>query len=142
MSMWFLWIKNSTHNHFSTLSCSHSALQKLAMINEILTEIINLSHSWIISKQILTILWYNDDSDNSTFKESDIYNVKTNLHWKTLESFTLIQALLQNLHCLEWSCKYLKNQQDHVTHLFFTKDSSEKLLKLNHEIFIINCIYC
>jgi len=25
--------------------------------------------------------------------------------------------------------------------LFFTKDSSEKLLKLNHEIFIMNCIY-
>ncbi len=75
------------------------------------------------------------------FKAVDIYNVKTALRHDALESFTFIQALIQNLHHDVWHCEYLKNQLNQVTHLFFIKKISKKLLKTNLKILIMNFIY-
>ncbi len=75
------------------------------------------------------------------FKAADIYNAKTALCRDILDSFTFIQALLQNLHREAWHCEYLKNQLNRVTHLFFMKNILKKLLKINLKILIMNCIY-
>ncbi len=91
-------IKNPTYNHTSTLLESHLALRKLTIIDEIQAKIAKQSRTRITSKQILTTLCIDENSNNSMFKLSDIYNVKVAIRRHALESVTLIQALLQNLH--------------------------------------------
>ena len=130
--------QNSAHNHGPTLSESHSALRKLTLINQIKDDIANQNRARITSRQILTALWLDSDSNNSMFKAADIYNVKTALRHDALKSLTFIQALIQNLHRDVWHCKYLKNQLNQVTHLFFIKKISKKLLKINSKILIMN----
>ena len=88
----------STHNHDSTLFESHLALRKLTLINQIKESITNQNHARITLRQILTTLQLDSDLNNLMFKAADIYNVKTALHCNALNSFTFIQALIQNLH--------------------------------------------
>ncbi len=138
---WLLRIEDSAHNHDSILPESHSALRKLTLINQIKDDIANQSRARITLRQILTALRLDSDSNNSMFKAADIYNVKAALRRDALESLTSIQALIQNLHRDVWHCEYLKNQLNRVTHLFFIKKISKKLLKINLKILIMNFIY-
>jgi hypothetical protein len=34
-----------------------------------------------------------------------------------------------------------KDDENHITHLFFVKETSEIVLKINYKILIMNCIY-
>jgi hypothetical protein len=138
---WLLRIEDSAHNHDSILFESYSALWKLTLINQIKDDIANQSRARITLRQILTALRLDNDSNNSMFKAADIYNVKTALRRDALESFTSIQALIQNLYRDVWHCEYLKNQLNRVTHLFFIKKISKKLLKTNLKILIMNFTY-
>ncbi len=111
------------------------------MTDEIQKKIAKQSRTRITPKQILIILRINENSNNSVFKTSNIYNAKALIRRQALESLTLIQALLQNLYRLKWHCEYLKNYLDRVIHLFFIKNIFKQMLKINWEMLIINCIY-
>jgi hypothetical protein len=138
---WLLRIENPAHNHCPTLPGSHPALRKLALTNQIKANIAHQSRSRITPKQILTTLRLDSDPENPMFKPADIYNAKAALRRDTLSSLTPIQALLQNLHREAWHCEYLKDQMDRVTHLFFMKNTSVELLKINSEVPIMDCTY-
>jgi hypothetical protein len=62
----------------------------------------------------------------------------------TLNHNTLIltQFLLKNLNRNNWYYKYRIISLKHkITHLFFVKKHTSKLLKNNWEVFLMNCIY-
>jgi hypothetical protein len=41
----------------------------------------------------------------------------------------------------KWIFDFKKNEHDHITHLFFIRKSFETLIKSNHEVILMNCIY-
>ncbi len=58
-----------------------------------------------------------------------------------LNSLTSIQILIHEFDQNDWNFQLQKNDQDQITHLFFSKDSSQELLKTNYEVLIMNCTY-
>ncbi len=40
-----------------------------------------------------------------------------------------------------WTFSFRKDRLNQITHLFFFKESSQKILKVNYEVLIMNCIY-
>jgi hypothetical protein len=74
-------------------------------------------------------------------KSRDIYNLKTKLRREFLELLSSIQALIRELNQENWTYAMQKNHENHITHLFFVKMSSEILLKINYEVLIMNCTY-
>jgi hypothetical protein len=75
------------------------------------------------------------------FKARNIYNVKTQMRRKTLESLTFVQTLIRELDQDDWVYQFQKNMNNQIIHLFFIRDTSQIMLKTNFEVFIINCIY-
>ena len=41
----------------------------------------------------------------------------------------------------EYHLQYEKNEADQITRLFFSKISSQHILKINHEVLLMNCTY-
>ncbi len=81
--------------------------------------------------------------DSSLFKSRDIYNLKAKLRREDLESLTLIQALMRELNNQndDWISSFQKNARDQITHLFFIKESCQFILKINHEVLVLDCTY-
>ncbi len=85
----------------------------------------------------------NLDADliNSIFQTRDIYNFKAQLRRDILDSLTSVQILIRKLNESDWMFQLQKNIENQITHLFFNKNSCQNMLKDNHEILIMNCIY-
>jgi hypothetical protein len=79
--------------------------------------------------------------DSSIFKSRDIYNLKAKLRRENLESLTLIQALMRELNQDDWISFFSKNARNQITHLFYIKESCQFILKINHEVLVLNCTY-
>jgi hypothetical protein len=153
-SSWLLKVINSKHNHFFSLVDAHFVLRKMTMTFEVKNEIscqliVQIASSQIISSlRIIDFIidWDNMNLENSRiinfmFKSRDIYNMKAQLRREAFDLLTLIQALIQELNRDDWTYDLQKDENNQVTHLFFSKESSQSLLKKNFEILIMNCIY-
>ncbi len=130
-------------------------LRKMTMTSEIKSEISRQLIVQIASSQILSSLrvedsitefddWENSENlriINLMFKSRDIYNVKAQLRREILDSLTSIQVLIQELDRDAWMYALQKNDDNQITHLFFSKESSQSILKKNYEVLIMNCIY-
>jgi hypothetical protein len=58
-----------------------------------------------------------------------------------LESMTSVQTLMHELDTDDWTYSFRKNRFNQVSHLFFSRKSSQIILKTNYEVLIMNCIY-
>lgn len=138
---WALEVVNSHHNHDASLAESHSALRKLTMIEEIKTDVSRQLTVHTASFKILSTLRVEFDHSNSMIKSRDIYNMKAQMRRDTLSSLTSMQALMQELNQKDWTFNYQKNVRNQITHLFFVRKTSQELLKINHEVLVMNCTY-
>lgn len=138
---WILTVENPSHNHLPTLAGSHPALRKLALTEKVVDVIKRQSRINIAPAKIITSLRLDTDEENPMFKPQDIYNAKTDLKRRQLGSFTPVQALMHQLDRKDWTYNYDKNNADQIIRLFFSKGSSEKILKTNSEVLIIDCTY-
>jgi hypothetical protein len=151
--IWFLKIANEKHNHEVSLINAHLVLRRIIMNEEVKVEFSRESRVQTTSSRILFSLrisdsiieWNNDfensQSLNSMFKRRDIYNLKAQMRRDTLNSLTLIQALIQKLNKRNWLYAMQKNNQNWITHLFFVRDETQASLKTYYEVLIMNCTY-
>lgn len=138
---WMLTVEDPFHNHTPTLPGSHPALRKLALTEEVVDVIKRQSKVDIAPAKIISGLRLNTDEENPMLKRQDIYNAKTVIKRQILGAFTPVQALMQQLEREDWTYNYEKDGHDRITRLFFSKGSSEKTLKMNHEVLIMDCTY-
>ncbi len=152
--VWFLKMINLRHNHSANLVDAHSVLRRFVMIAKTKSEIFRQVTVQIALSQILFNLKifdsiasvmnsenFENSIINSLFKTRDIYNLKTQFRREHFDSLTSIQTLIRDLNEEDWTFDFKKNDENHITHLFFMKKSSQTLLKSNHEIILMNCIY-
>ena len=75
------------------------------------------------------------------FKKQNIYNAKQEIKRQRLKALTFIQTLMKNLDRDDWYFCFTTDKRDQVTQLFFFRILSMKILKLNFEMLVMNCIY-
>lgn len=80
-------------------------------------------------------------SINPMFKPRDIYNMQARIRRDQLGPYSPTQALMRQLDQRDWFFAYQNDRTGRLTHLFFFKEISQTLLKTNHEVLIIDCIY-
>lgn len=97
-----------------------------ATVEEIIEE---RTRSRATPAQILDGLEHGGNPFNPTFLAKDIYNAKAAIRRKALGNLTPIQALIDYLYVGDWWVKHLKDREDRVTHLFFSKTSCHTILK-------------
>ena len=154
IDIWFLKMIDEIHNHVASLIDVHSAFRKIAMTNKIKNEMfrilrIQISFVCILSNfrvfDSMTEVDFIDSSNfqmiNFMFKFRNIYNLKTQLRREVLNSLIFIQALMRKFDQKNWFYVFEKNDLNQIIHFFFVKDIQQSLLKKNHEILIMNCIY-
>ena len=78
---------------------------------------------------------------NFMFRVQDIYNLKAEMRRQFLGPLTPIQALLNELNDKDWVYQFETNINDHFTHLFIIRNSSQNLWLKNHEVLIMNSTY-
>jgi hypothetical protein len=89
-------VRDSDHNHDSSISAAHSALRKLAIIDEAVKFDITRQFKIQISlAKILSTLRLNNEK--FIFKTRDLYNLKTKIRRTELDSLTSIEALMRQL---------------------------------------------
>lgn len=141
-----------TRNHTATLAGAHPTLRKMAMTTEVKSKIsraliVQTAHSKILSSlrifdPVSGINFDNPENPyiiNSLFKPRDIYHIKAQLRREALGSLTLVQALIKELKKGDWVYKVQKDDLNQITHLFFTKGSSQSILKRNYEVLVMKC---
>lgn len=139
---WYLTdVRNPDHNHVATLAGAHPALRKLAMTVDVRKEIAQQVRVGVSSNQILTTLRLDTDQENPLFKRSDIYNVKSHIRSLALGTYTPVQALLEHLQRDDWFFKHEEDESHRVTKLFFSRASSQTILKINSEVLLMDCTY-
>ena len=138
---WKLIVKNLFYNHFSTLFESHFTLRKIALNEKIMNSIQRQFKANIAFAQILSILRLDKKEENSMFKSQNIYNAKMKIRRKKLDALTFVQILMKQLNEKNWMFRYDIDENDQILILFFNRVFSQKMLKLNSEILIMNCTY-
>ncbi len=81
------------------------------------------------------------DSVNSMIKARDVYNIKTQMRRENLEFMTLVQTLMHELDSNNWIYFFRKNRFNQMSHFFFSRKSSQTILKTNYEMSIEDYIY-
>ena len=138
---WLLEVINPFHNHEATIAGSHPTLRKMAMTEEIKNDISRQLTVQTAPSKILSTLRIDTDNNNPLFKPRDIYNIKAQLRRDTLGPLTPVQALMQELDQNDWTYNYQKDIRNQITHLFFVRGTSQTLLKVNHEVLVMDCTY-
>ncbi len=148
---WIFDIRNSEHNHAFSVVDAHSALRKMIMTSKIRSEIfrqliVQIALSKILSSLRLSHAESSDrminSNDNPLIRSRDVYNLKTELRRNELDSFSSMQALMNQFNTDDWFFAYQKNRRDQITHLFFFSiRSSQIILKNNFEVLVMNCTY-
>ncbi len=90
---------------------------------------------------VLDFILFNFAFINSFVKTRDIYNINTQMRRDELESMTSMQTMLHQLDENDWRCAFQKNRLNQMTHLFFSKKTSQSILKINYKVLIMNCTY-
>ncbi len=78
---------------------------------------------------------------NFMIKSRDIYNIKAQSRRNDLDSMTFVQAFMHQLIDEDWFFAFQKDRRNQINHLFFSKKSSQIVLKTNYEVLVMNCIY-
>ena len=139
---WHLNVRNPHHNHPPTMRGSHPVLRKMAMTDEAKQIIIDQSRNQATPATILSTLRMNDDQEDPVFKNRDLYNFRASIKKKALGPFTPVQALMRMLRNNdEWYLRHKRDAADQITHLFFSKTSSQTMLKSNYEVLLMDCTY-
>ncbi len=133
----------SNNNHKATLPGSHLVIRKLALTPAVQDLITRESRVGVKPTQILSALRLDKDEENPMFKRKDIYNAKSAIRAKALGSYTPIQALIIELYNQEvWFTRVKKfNISRRIQSLFFCRTTSQKILRLNPEVLIIDATY-
>jgi len=136
-------VKDPNHNHKATLPGSHLVIRKLALTPAVQDLITRESRVGVKPTQILSALRLDKDEENPMFKRKDIYNAKSAIRAKALGSYTPIQALIIELYNQEvWFTRVKKfNISRRIQSLFFCRTTSQKILRLNPEVLIIDATY-
>ena len=112
------------------------------MTDEVKQNIEQQSRTQATPATILTSLRLSgNDSEDPLFKSKNIYNARAAIRRRALSSLTPIQALMKFLNQAEYYLQYEKNEADQITRLFFSKESSQQILSVNHEVLLMNCTY-
>ena len=106
-------------------------------------DIVSMTRAGSRPAQIITKLRLNEDAENPLIKNRDIYNIKAATRAKALGSLTPTQALLILLHANDdWFVRVKKDPStQRLEHMFFARKSSQELLKINHEVLILDATY-
>ena len=136
---------HSEHNYFVIkleINVIHrnEFMKKLAILQKITKKFRKQNKT----KNILKEFHLNVDVvEISIFKSRDIYNEIACLRAQKLNVYTFIQALMITLfESNKWYVNYQnKNDDNKLKYFFFISEASQKLLRENFEIILINCIY-
>ena len=151
---WQLEVKNPNHNHNSNLAGAHPAQRRIAM-NQHRQEIVRSLSVQTRPSNVLSALRIEDPTPDSIrwdhagdpvvvnpiFSNRDIYNLQAQLRRDALGPLTPIQALIQEFDKGDWVYEMQTDDQNQITHLFFSKSPTQDLLKDNFEVLIMDCIY-
>ena len=75
-------------------------------------------------------------------KPKNVYNERTTQRQKYLGPFTLVQALIVELHKKNnWYTYCIEDDVDCIEQLFFPKVSFQKILKCNYKTLLIDATY-
>lgn len=139
---WSLAIADTTYNYPPTLPGTHSIHRQLAYTDKVKELIVSQIGVRASSKQVIAAIWTGTDEKNSLVKQKDIYNERAAQRQKQLGLFTPVQALMVELHKrADWYTYCVEDDEDCIKQLFFVKVSSQKILKYNHEVLLINATY-
>ena len=141
-NIWPNEIKCGDHNHLPTFAGAYTTYQKAAMTDDIKLKIVTQTQVDASARQNLLSIYLGTDKKNHLYKAKDIYNQCYYYQYKKLGLFSLVQALIFKLNEKKrWYMEYCSNANFCITRLFFAKTSLHKILELNYEVLLINCIY-
>lgn len=139
LETWTIDIKCSEHNHPPTLAGAHPTHRRAAMTTDVKTQIVSQSQVDAPARQIFCL---GMDEENPIYKTKDIYNQRAYQRRKELGPLSPVQALMQRLNKKkEWYMEYCADLDFRIRRLFFAKTSLHKVLKLNYEVLLMDCIY-
>lgn len=141
--LWTLDIRNTSHTHPPITAGAHASHRVRHRTRAMKAAIINQSKAGSKPSTILSGLLLDGDEENPFILPQDIYNIKRDAKAEELGSLTQEQALMRNLHQrFDWFVRVDKHQiTDRIENLFFARKSSQQILKLNHEVLILDCTY-
>ncbi len=94
------------------------------------------------ARQILATLWLGTDEENPLFKPKDIYNQRGYQRRAQLGPYSPVQPLMMALNKQkDYWMTYKLDKNLRIRRLFFAKITSQKVLKLNYEVLLMDCTY-
>ena len=138
---WMLEVVDPEHNHAPTPPIAHPSLRALAMTSEVKERIKAETKSRAKPSEMVDRLRDDQDEEAPLFTSMDIRNAKTSIRRETLGFLSPIQALLRSLQAGDWWIRLLKDANEHVTHLFFSKPSAHLFLKQFWNVILMDCTY-
>ena len=115
----------------------HSYCRRLS-IEDVLS-IKGMTMAGIPPRQILSSLRQNNPNCKAIARM--MYNAKANITKEVLAGSTMIQALFEELGQVDFTFDIKRDENRHLTHLFFAHPSSIALTKSYPYVFVMNCTY-
>jgi len=134
---WKLIIKNSCHNHETTDPIAHPIHRRLTAEQE--ECVFRLSKAGAKPKTIMSDLLLENPGINVIAK--GVSNIKSKKRLENLNGRTSIQALFDELSVEEWKMYFKVDQNNHVTHLFFSHVESVKMARQFNNVNLLDCTY-
>ena len=141
MGDWVLEVVDKEHNHRPAPPIAHPSLRSLAMTSEVQDRIIAETKSRAKPSEMLDRLRDGQDEEAPLFTAMDVKNAKYNIRRKKLGFLSPIQALVQALEAGDWWMRLLKDGNEHITHLFFSRPSAQLFLKQFWNVIVMDCTY-
>src|SRR5579871_1739529 len=93
----------------------------------------------VLPRQILVTL--RQDNKSCAAISKTIYNTKAQIYQKNLQSYLLMQVLLNELNEKDFKFDFQYKKEGHITHLFFARLSVIKLSRIYYSVLLIDCTY-
>ena len=138
---WAFQVLKAEHNHVPTPPIAHPSLRALAMTPDVIERITAETKSGSKPSEMVDRLRYDQDEENPLFTSKDVRNQKQAIRLCTLGFKSPIQALLQFLQAGDWWIRFLKDGDEHITHLFFSKPSAHLFIKQFWSVILMDCTY-
>ena len=135
-------MKDSHYNYPPTLASFHPIYRKAAMTDEIKNTIVVQTRINSSTKHILSAIRLDTEEENPVFKARDIYNHRAAKRLEELGPYSPLQAFMVELSQRDsWFVRYTVDGRNRITKLFFAKTSSQRILRLNYEVLLMDCTY-
>ena len=139
---WDFVVTDSHHNHPPTLAGSHPTHRKIAMTEEVKKTIGIQSRINSSAKQTLSAIRLDADEENPFIKARDVWNQRAAFRHQQLGPYSTIQTLMYEFtERDDWFMRHEVDSHARITRLFFSRSSSQKILKWNHEVLLMDCTY-